>query len=74
MKLDYGILQIEQEVQCKTLQFTLLDYIDSLVQERRISSIMTSSIGNIFRFTSPLCGEFTGHEWIPHAKASDMEL
>ena len=22
--------------------------------------MMTSSIGNIFRFTGPLCGEFTG--------------
>ena len=22
----------------------------------------------------PLCGEFTGHRWIPHTKASDAEL
>ena len=27
--------------------------------------IMTSSNGNIFRVTGPLCGEFTGHRWIP---------
>ena len=26
---------------------------------------MTSSNGNIFRVTGPLCGEFTGHQWIP---------
>ena len=27
----------------------------------------TSSNGNIFRVTGPLCGEFTGHRWIsPH--------
>ena len=26
---------------------------------------MTSSNGNIFRVTGPLCGEFTGHRWIP---------
>ena len=26
---------------------------------------MTSSNGNIFRVTGPLCGEFTGRRWIP---------
>ena len=36
--------------------------------------MMTSSNGNIFRFTGPLCGEFTGHRWIPITKASDAEL
>ena len=36
--------------------------------------MMTSSNGNIFRFTVPLCGEFTGHRWIPLTKASDAEL
>ena len=36
--------------------------------------MMTSSNGNIFRFTGPLCGEFTGHRWIPLTKASDAEL
>ena len=35
---------------------------------------ITSSIGNIFRVTGPLCGEFTGHRWIPLTKASDAEL
>ena len=35
---------------------------------------MTSSNGNIFRVTGPLCGEFTCHRWIPLTKASDMEL
>ena len=35
---------------------------------------MTSSNGNIFRFTGPVCGEFTGHRWIPLTKASDVEL
>ena len=32
---------------------------------------MTSSNGNIFRVTGLLCGEFTGHRWIPRTKASD---
>ena len=36
--------------------------------------IMTSSNGNIFRITGPLCGEFIGQQWIPRTKASDAEL
>ena len=32
---------------------------------------MTSSNGNIFCVTGPLCGEFTGRRWIPRTKASD---
>ena len=36
--------------------------------------MMTSSNGSIFRVTGPLCGEFTGHRWIPLTKASDVEL
>ena len=35
---------------------------------------MTSSNGNIFRVTDPLCGEFTGDRWIPLTKASDVGL
>ena len=35
--------------------------------------MMTSLNGNIFRVTGPLCGEFTGHRWIPRTKASDAE-
>ena len=38
------------------------------------TSMMTSSNGNNFRVTGPLCGEFTGHRWIPLTKASDAEL
>ena len=36
--------------------------------------MMTSSNGNIFRLTGPLCGQFNGHRWIPLTKASDAEL
>ena len=36
--------------------------------------MMTSSNGNIFRITGPLCEEFTCHRWIPLTKASDVEL
>ena len=31
-------------------------------------NMMTSLNGNIFRVTGPLCGEFTGHQWIPRTK------
>ena len=34
----------------------------------------TSCNGNICRVTGLLCGEFTGHRWIPLMKASDVEL
>ena len=36
--------------------------------------MMTSSNGNIFRVTGPLCGEFTGDRWIPRTKTSDADL
>ena len=34
----------------------------------------TSSKENIFRITGHLCGDFTGHWWIPRKKASEVEL
>ena len=40
----------------------------------RTPSMMTSSNGNNFCVTGLLCGEFTGHRWIPHTKASDAEV
>ena len=39
-----------------------------------VAALMTSSYGNIFRVTGPLCGEFTGHRWIPLTKANDAKL
>ena len=35
---------------------------------------MTSSNGNLFRFTGPLLGEAVGRWWIPLTKARDAEL
>ena len=37
-------------------------------------TMMTSSNGNIFRATGPLCGDSTGHRWSLLTKASDAEL
>ena len=39
----------------------------------KMMNTMTPSNGNIFRVTGPLCGDFTGHWWIPLTKASDAE-
>ena len=39
-----------------------------------ILHLITSSNGNIFCVTGHLCREHTGHRWIPHTKASDVEL
>ena len=36
------------------------------IGEEFIENMMTSSNGNIFRVTGPLCGEFTCPRWIPH--------
>ena len=42
--------------------------------ETGICHMMTSSNGNIFRITGPVCWEFTGQWWISLTKASDVEL
>ena len=55
------IIQIESRLPSSTYT-----YVDQFM--------MTSSNGNIFRFTDLLCGEFTGARWIPQTKASDAEL
>ena len=57
---------------CPRLEETLGESV--LKPQRKNAFMMTSSNGNIFRVTAPLCGEFTGHRWIPHSKASDAEL
>ena len=36
--------------------------------------LMTSSNGNIFHVTGPLCGEFTGSRWIPRTRPVTRSL
>ena len=36
--------------------------------------MMTTSNGNIFCIMGLLCGEFTGHQWFPLTKASNMKI
>ena len=57
----------------KTLSFTL-DGLPYNTDTIYLIYMMTSSNGNIFRVTGPLCGEFTGQRWIPRTKASNAEL
>ena len=49
--------------------YLAIDPVDNIVLDS-----MTSSNGNIFRVTGHLCGEFTGHRWIPHTKACNAGL
>ena len=74
-------------ISSKTISLTLCDItplpqckrrtsppLKNKINKRLWSIMMTSSSGNIFRFTDPLCGVFTGRRWIPLTKASDAEL
>ena len=40
----------------------------------QVLALHDPQFAHIFRVTGPLCGEFTGHRWIPLTKASDAEL
>ena len=64
-----------------------LNYIIQNVQQDLTKSRVTAGVNvlwswwrhqmetfNIFRVNGPLCGEFTGHRWIPLTRASDAEL
>ena len=67
MNLDLKLTQLQTEVQI------IVPIISNSSTENSIVMITTTN-GNIFRVTGPLCGEFTGHRVIPHTKASDAEL
>ena len=73
-----GPPQIETGMCCQGVK-TVLFYIGSTFSTwcscYRFSCVMmTSSNGSIFRVTGHLCGEFTGHRWIPLTKASGVGL
>ena len=62
---------------CKYMHWRLLRFghqNEIFVKPAALLSMMTSSNGNVFRVTGPLCGKFTGHRWIPLTVASDSEL
>ena len=55
----------KQNIPVQLLNHTLV--LDIICQKETPVRVimMTSSNGNIFRVTGPLCGKFTGHWWIP---------
>ena len=57
-----------------SLPISLLAFRVLILQTQYSQHMMTSSNGNITRVTGHLCGEFTGHRWIPRTKDSDAEL
>ena len=48
---------------CLTYETLLKIHKSQGANEHLFQHMMTSSNGNIFRVTGPLCGEFTGHRW-----------
>ena len=68
-------LCIDWKVECwRNGQYTSFWIPGCFWYSARYVVMMVSWNGNIFRVTGPLCGEFTGHRWIPLTKASDAEL
>ena len=72
------LFQIYQRVSCFAQNFKMMGNYNGYCQRMRWVSeqypMIISSNGNIFRITGTLCGEFTGHQWIPLTKASDADL
>ena len=48
--------------------------ISVVFRKRGREIMMTWSNGSIFRVTGPLCGEFTGHRWVPLTESCDADL
>ena len=71
----YGLgMVLMMHVQWKQLNERSDSNITCHLLSSHLLDMMTSSNGNIFRITGHLCGEFTGHRWIPHTKACDTEI
>ena len=62
-----GSIQQPECVSLPCIHLTEVTFVMSVRQDDVIK-------GNIFRVTGPLCGEFSGHRWIPLTKESDPEL
>ena len=56
------------------LMFSLTFALNKRWNKQSQGCMMTSSHENILCVIGPLCGECTGHWWIPLTKASDSEL
>ena len=75
---SHGFEHVRYTVSCQCADDLLVWPVSRLNKHppmlRKSLFVMTSSHGNIFRVTGPLCGEFTVHRWIPLTKASNAEL
>ena len=66
------VSQITLDMRCGFTIFYQPFWIMTSYQESLL--MVTSSNGNIFCVTDPLCGEFTSHRWSPRTKTNDTEL
>ena len=69
--------QFNQSRQCRSRSWAISVNRADLRERTKTMScqdMMTSSIGNIFHVTSPLCRKFTGRLWIPLTKARYGDL
>ena len=69
-----GYLSLVNSNDCKIDDYLRLVWQHTPNQLELKLYMMTSSNGNIFRVTGPLCEEFTGLRWFPRTKASHVEL
>ena len=72
----HGEVIVASPVSHEAIRYGALDGTATLILQQYMVTlhVMTSSNGNIFRVTGPLCGEFTGTGEFPNTKASDAEL
>ena len=68
MVSSYKCIQLDSKL---SAQYWIVTHIHVCTMH---DGMMTSSNGNTFRVTGPLCGEFTDHRWIPLTKTSDADL
>ena len=71
---NHDIEYARKNIYLRTVGVEKCKPISCLLKFSKTHAMMTSSNGNIFRVTDPLCGEFTSHRWIPLTKTSDAEL
>ena len=68
---SFHIQCINSSNTCLMLCYMIVPGYECNLRKLSFVTMMTSSNGNIFRVTGPLCGEFTGDRGIPRTKASD---
>ena len=70
--IDISLSYINRDCPGANVKYKKCELVMTWIQNNY--SMMTSSNGNISRVTGLLCGEFIGHRWIPHTRASNEGL